>query len=78
MPQISTFPRRTFTVIPTCLSVIPSTSLSFHHLSVIPSAARNLKSITARPDGQSHACTVTKNENSVRTPYVSFTLGQTL
>ena len=43
-------------------------------LSVIPSVERNLKSMTARPDSQSHACIVTKSENSVRTLYVSFTL----
>ena len=45
---------------------------------VIPSAARNLKSITARPDSQRRASIVTKSENSVRTPYVSFMSGQTL
>ncbi len=35
---------------------------SGHRNSVIPSAARNLKSITERPDGQSHACIVTENQ----------------
>ena len=39
-------------------------------LPVIPSAARNLKSITARPDSQCRASIVTKSENSVRTLYV--------
>ncbi len=34
--------------------------------------------MTARPDSQCRASVVTKSENSVRTPYVSFTLGQTL
>ena len=48
------------------------------HLSVIPSEARNLRSITARPDSQYRASIVTKSENSVRTPYISFTLRQTL
>ena len=37
-------------------TVTPSTPL------YIPSAARNLKSITARPDAQSHACIVTENQ----------------
>ncbi len=54
------------------LSVIPSIP------PVIPSVARNLKSITARPDSQCRACSVTKSENSVRTPYISLTLEQTL
>ena len=44
-------------------------------LPVIPSAARNLKSITARPDSQCRAYVVTKSENSVRTLYVGRTLG---
>ncbi len=36
--------------------------LSFRAPPVIPSVARNLKSITARPDAQSHACIVTENQ----------------
>ena len=43
-------------------------------LPVIPSAARNLKSMITRPDSQCHAYIVTKSENSVRTLYVGFTL----
>ncbi len=35
---------------------------SGHSNSVIPSVARNLKSITARPDGQGNACIVTENQ----------------
>ena len=46
-------------------------------LPVIPSAARNLKSITTRPVSQCHAYIVTKSENSVRTLYVGFTLRPT-
>ena len=44
-------------------------------LSVIPSVARNLKSITARPDGQSRDCIVTEIQTGVRILRVSFTLG---
>ena len=43
-------------------------------LPVIPSEARNLKSMITRPDSQCHAYIVTKSENSVRTLYVGFTL----
>ena len=43
--------------------VIPSPT------TVIPSAARNLKSITARLDSQHHAYVVTKSESGVRTLY---------
>ena len=42
-------------------------------LPVIPSAARNLKSITTRPVSQCHAYIVTKSENSERTLLVGFT-----
>ena len=42
-------------------------------LSVIPSVARNLKSIVARPDSQCRASIVTKSENSGKILYVSFT-----
>ena len=42
-------------------------------LSVIPSVARNLKSIVARPDSQCRASIVTKSENSGEILYVSFT-----
>ena len=43
-------------------------------LPVIPSAARNLKSMAAMRDIQCRVHIVTKNENSVRTLYVGFTL----
>ena len=46
-------------------------------LPVIPSAARNLKSITTRPVGQCHVYVMTKSENSVRTLQVGFTLRPT-
>ena len=44
-------------------------------LSVIPSVARNPKFITARSDIQYRASIVTKSENSVKAPYVSFMSG---
>ena len=47
-------------------------------LPVIPSAGRNLKSVSARPGSQCRAYIVTKSENNVGTLYVGLTLLQTL
>ena len=47
-------------------------------LPVIPSAARNLKSMTVRPDIQCLVYIMTKSENSVGTLYVGLTLGRAL
>ena len=47
-------------------------------LPVIPSAARNLKSMTARPESYCRASIMTNSRKRGMTLYVGLTLGQTL